>query len=169
MYFWRIEQLKAEMAERPLSSRQELPYVIILVGLSVAAGYVPLLLENGWDRLGAAWSVAAVVLGTLHVYRRNGGAAGRCFLQRYLAVGWVVSVRWMATMLSVIFGMLLVIALVGREAEETTWFDFALIAGMEVMLYWRIGLHVGDLARRADGGNPDQHPPTLTNASGFRW
>lgn len=36
MYFWRVEELKTEMAARPLSEREALPYLVVFVALSTA-------------------------------------------------------------------------------------------------------------------------------------
>src|SRR4029450_13758644 len=95
MYFWRIERLKAQMATRPLSEREALPYLIVFVGLSAAVVYIPQTMSNVWDGLGAAWSVALAVVATIYIYRQNGGADGQHFLQRYFAIGWVVGIRWL--------------------------------------------------------------------------
>lgn len=86
MYFRRIGKLKAVMAERPLSEREALPYVVVFAGLSSAVSYGPPAITNIWDWLAAGWSVAFAILGTVYIYRRNGGADGRNFLQRYIAI-----------------------------------------------------------------------------------
>ena len=79
MYFWRIEKLKSEMAARPLSERDALPYLVVFVGLTAAVSFVPATMTNVWDGLGAAWSVLLAVIGTLYIYRQNGGAGGQHF------------------------------------------------------------------------------------------
>ena len=84
MYFWRIEQLKTEMAARPLSEREALPYLVVFVALSSAVAYIPQTTQNLWDGVGTVWSVLLAVVGTIYIYRQNGGAGGQHFLQRYL-------------------------------------------------------------------------------------
>lgn len=145
MYFWRIENLKAEMATRPLSEREALPYLIAFVALSSAVIYLPLPMTTLWDQLAAAWSVLLAVAGTIYIYHQNGGASGHHFLQRYFAIGWVVSVRWFFLIIppGIVF-----YALLKGDTEDTTWDEFLFFAVAEALLYWRIGHHVGDLANK---------------------
>lgn len=136
------------MAARPLSDREVLPYLVVFVGLVVAVGYIPQPVANLWDALGAVWNVAVSVLGTIYIYQQNGGAGGQYFLQRYFALGWVVSIRWLGTVILVGIAVALLKALLGSDAEETTWYEFAIIAALEAVVYWRIGWEVRDLAQR---------------------
>lgn len=148
MYFWRIEELKAAMAVRPLSERELLPYLVVVAGLSSIMVWMPETELNFWDGAGMVWSIAVAVLGTLHVYQQNGGADGQHVLQRYLAIGWVVGLRWLAATIPVMVLLFALLAASGMELGPTTWHESLTIAALEVGLYWRIGHHVRDLARR---------------------
>jgi hypothetical protein len=153
MYFWRIEKLKSEMAARPLSDGQALPYLVVFVALYAGLGYLPHISFNVWDVLGAVFSVALAVVGTIYVYRRNGGAAGQYFLQRYFALGWVVTVRWFVVLLPAILAFFGVLEGLGFTIrDETQWYEFAFMAIAEILVYWRIGHHVGDLSTRTETG-----------------
>jgi len=150
MYFWNIERLKAELVVGPLSERQIFPYFIIFIGLSTAACSFSGGVSNAWDWVEAVSSLTITVFGTLYIYRRNGGEHGRHFLQRYFAIGWVVSIRWI-----VFFAVALIpfaIALVAcgiNTAEGTQWYEVAFLGLALVVLYWRIGYHVRDVAKRS--------------------
>jgi hypothetical protein len=148
MYFWRIEKLKAEMAARPLSDREVLPYLVVFVGLVAALTFIPQPVTNIWDGFGAVWSSALAIFGTIYLYRQNGGAGGQHFLQRYFVIGWVVFIRWLVIVFLAgvaIFGLL---AALGNELEETTWYEFVFVAIVGAILYWRTGYHIRDLAQR---------------------
>ena len=152
MYFWRIEKLKTEMAARPLSEREVLPYLVVFVALSSAVAYIPQTPQNLWDGLGAVWSVLLVALGTIYIYRQNGGANGQHFLQRYLAVGWVVAIRWLVVFVLAwvaFYGTLKAVKAVEADKESTHWYDFLFGAVLGAVIYWRTGHHVRDLAQRA--------------------
>ena len=149
MYFWHIEKLKSEMAARPLSEREALPYLVVSVALNSAVAFIPQTTHNVWDGLGAASSVLLAVVGTIYIYRQNGGAEGQHFLQRYFAVGWVVSVRWFAVLILVTVAFYGTLAAVGADIESTHWYDFLFLAVVEAVIYWRIGHHVRDLVQRA--------------------
>ena len=81
MYFWRIGNLKTELAARPLSEREALPYLVASMVVLTAATYIPQAEYTLWDYLTAAWSISLAAVGTIYIYRENGGARGRHFLQ----------------------------------------------------------------------------------------
>ena len=148
MYFWSIEKLKAEMASGPLSEREVLPYLIVFLVLSTVNGCIPQADLNIWGGLSAAWSIALAVAGTVYIYRQNGGAHGQHFLQRYLAVGWVVTLRWIVAMSVAFAALFAVLEAIGTSNDDTSWYDFLFIAAAETALYSRIGHHVRDIALR---------------------
>lgn len=149
MYFWRIEQLKDQLIARPLSDREALPYLLVFVGLTAAIGFIPGESLNVWDHVGTTLSVILTILGTLWVYRQNGGAAGHFFLQRYLTVGWVIGIRWVVGLFAIFFPLYFVLSLLSIESDVSTWYDTAIIAAAELVMYWRIGSHVEHVASRA--------------------
>jgi hypothetical protein len=153
MYFWRIENLKAQLASRPLSDREVLPYFAIFLGVTSAAWFMPLVEPNLWDHLLTAVGVLLAVPGTVWIYRRNGGAVGQHFLQRYLAVGWVVGIRWLVVVLPSLMLYFAVLDLLDVEAVATTWHDFILFSIALLLLYWRIGHHIADIAARSAASN----------------
>jgi len=95
---------------------------------------------SAWDGLEALWGILLAVVGTIYTYRQNGGAEGRHFLQRYFAVGWVVSVRWLAVSIPVSTAF---------YTESTHWYDPLFFAVVAAGFYWRMAHHVKDLAQRA--------------------
>ena len=136
------------MAARPLSEREVLPYLVVFVGLYAAVGYIPHTITNVWDGLGAVWSITLAVVGTIYIYRQNGGADGQHFLQRYFAISWVVTIRWLVILFLAAVAFFATLTMLGSEAEETTWYEFLCIAVVEALIYWRIGYHIRDLAQR---------------------
>ncbi|MCI0334030.1 MAG: hypothetical protein L0228_12500 [Planctomycetes bacterium] len=148
MYFWNLNDLKSLMANRPLTDREVLPYVIAYSVLTSAAFMLPTLSVNRWDAAGAIWSVALAIGGTIYVYRRNGGSAGEHFLQRLLVIGWVVAVRLVVVFFLALIALFVVIEIFGELSEETTWYEFLLIAIWELIGYERVAHHVGDVAQR---------------------
>lgn len=150
MYFWRIEKLKQEMVARPLSDRQVLPYVVVFAAVCSAVTYLPRETGNGWDGIGAIWSTLLAALGTIYIYRQNGGTEGRHFLQRYFAIGWVVAIRWLIVTMLVAVAYYGVLVAAGDDLEETYWHEPVLFGLLELAVYWRIGHHVRDLVQRAN-------------------
>jgi len=149
MYFWRIEKLKTQMAARPLTDREALPYLVVYVTLSAIVCCFPLAISNVWDALGGAWTAILAVIGTIYIYRQNGGADGQHFLQRYLAIGWVVTLRWLVVIVVCAIPIIVVVEVVGATMDATTWYEFFFIGIAETIIYWRIGHHVRDLSQRS--------------------
>lgn len=138
MRFWRIEQLKAEMRAQPLSERESLPYLVVYVALfSLVSGF-PNLNFNLLDALETSLSVLIAVVGTILIYRQNGGVNGQFFLQRYFAIGFVVAIRCLVAIVVAMFGLIIVLDLLGVLTDETSWYDLIFIVAAEMLLYWRI-------------------------------
>ena len=68
MYFWRLERLKREMAVRPLSESETLPYLVVYVTFTTVLLYLTDTFLNVWDTLGAVFSVVLTVVGTIYIF-----------------------------------------------------------------------------------------------------
>jgi len=79
MYFWNLSKLKSQMAERPLTDREVLPYLVVCNAIIAAVYSLALLPFNRWDALGVIWSVALAIGGTLYVYRCKWRRSWRAF------------------------------------------------------------------------------------------
>jgi hypothetical protein len=148
MYFWRIEQLKAKMALAPLSDREVLPYLAVFAGLSAAVSSLPYPTYNIWNALSGVCSVLIAIVGTLYIYRQNGGATGEHLLQRYFALGWVVTVRWLGPIVLALIAYLTALEAAGVSSDSTTWYDALFFVVGELVIYIRTAYHVRDLAQR---------------------
>lgn len=157
MYFWNINKLKAQLIERPLTEKELLPYLIATLLMFTLIPYLPDTLHfNAWDYLEMAIACLAVIIGTLWLYAKNLGSnidnKGSHFLQRYIALGWVVLVRFIVFVIPVIILMAFLasnFALFNTESDATGWIDVMLITMIEVLLYWYFGKHIADVAHNA--------------------
>lgn len=148
MYFWRIEQLKDELATSPLSERQSFNYLMAFVVVTMLPFWPSEDEVNSWDHLIQASTLLFSVLGTIHAYRENGGAAGQQFLQRYLALGWVWSIRWGVWTACAFLLTSLLRELVHRMDDSTTAFDFAFLLVASLIYWWQLGIHIRSVAHR---------------------
>lgn len=148
MYFWQLRKLKRKMVARPLSEREILPYLLGYLTLTAATVFLDYS-SNVWDALWGISSSMLALIGTFSIYRQNGGANGQYFLQRYLAIGWVVTLRWSLIIIisTVILLIVLELANISTFSEETTWYEFLYGTAWEVIVYQRIGHHVRDVAQ----------------------
>jgi len=107
MYLWNIRRLREELASGRLPERARFRYLLVFVLLPFLV--VPGPEEwNGWDWLDLVVAFALTWLGTKFVYEINGGDDGIRFLERYLSLGLVYSIRFFA----VAFPLLLILTIV---------------------------------------------------------
>ena len=133
------------MASRPLSAREELPYLVVSLIFTLVVTIVPKPTPNQWDYLAVGWSIILAIAGTFYIYWQNGGSKGDHFIQRYFAIGWVVAVRWFAWVMPV--GIFYYSVLGDPKIEHATWHESVFFAACETILYWRIGHHIAALRR----------------------
>lgn len=149
MYFWQLRRLKRKITARPLSEREILPYLLVYLTLTTTIIFIPESSANVWDALSALSSIILTLVGSFYIYRQNGGANGQYFLQRYLALGWVVTFRWLLIFVITTVILLILLELVGVStfSEEMTWYEFLYGTAWEAIVYQRIGHHVRDVAQ----------------------
>ena len=152
MYFWRIKDLKNDLKARPLTEREALPYLIVcLVLSSLLCSISPSVDEfNFWDGMNLVSAVLFSIFGTVYLYRKNGGDAGSQFISRYLALGWVVAIRWFTAA----FFPFLVIVIALDLPEENNWFMFSYFFVALFVYYWRTGLHIKEVATHGNASEP---------------
>src|SRR5437868_8783952 len=80
-----------------------------------------------------------------YVYRRNGGAAGRRLLERFLVLGWVTGIRYMVYML-IAFGVF--VAFAAALPPIVNWIGTDVVFELvSPVFYLYLGHHVGQIAR----------------------
>jgi hypothetical protein len=147
MYFWKVEELKKKLAAGPLTEREALPYLVLFMATAAATPLTTVDPFNSWDYVETAASIALVIFGTIYAYRCNGGAAGSNFLQRFLAIGWVVVVRLIAMFVLPASFVLAVFV----EESNTTWQAALMVIIGEAIYFERIGNHMRSVAGAAAG------------------
>ncbi len=99
---------------------------------------------NDWDHLGAWLDIALAGGGVIHAYRRNGGAEGFDLIQKYVVLGWVVSLRCFVVLIPctlLAFGFAESLELVGEESGAV---DVLIGTLSGSLIYYKIGRHIGD-------------------------
>lgn len=154
MYFWRIDNLKAELASRPMADREALPYFIVDSGFTTLAIALPGSSFNLWDVMRMTWGIALAVFGTIYIFRQNGGSQGQQFLPRVLAVSWVVGVRWCVWVIPVY----VVCLMTGLFEAETNILEFLFDSITDTVLVRLIAAHIRDVAQRSPASDPLVQP-----------
>lgn len=153
MILWRIDALVAELRTRAVTSGEVLGYLLAYLLPGMLLGLLPLDAASP-SRIDVAIEIAQqlVILGGIAVaYVANGGAEGRDFAGRLVAVSWVVGLR------TAVVGMFaIVLAIGGLMAVKGVGDDASSLLGpvLEVVLFglslgffWRLSHHLKSLAR----------------------
>lgn len=166
MYWLRIKPLKEDLINRRLTERERFKYLLAWELASVIVAVMWAFSPSPMGGLEGAIAVAAVGLGVWYAYYRNGGSRGNGLLERYLSLGWVLSIRIVIARTIVSYILLRVLAPFGIDHYE----DESL-PGIEAFLslvfggyfIWAIGRHIRDVHEAVDAGlftAPSVAPPS---------
>jgi hypothetical protein len=111
--------------------------------------YLPVPPENAWDYFEVAFSLLVSIVGTIYLYRANGGDKGRDFIHRYIVLGWVVAVRFMTLFIPLAIVLSVAGTVIGVTSEQTNWFDVLVIVVFELAFYLYFARHLRELSLRA--------------------
>ncbi len=103
----------------------------------------------------SSWATFAVtVLGLPYLYFKNGGGAGQHFLLRYFPLSVTVGWKFVGAMFGTLW--LIPVALGSQSQESVGWSSTVAIAGVNVVMIWRIGFHLGSLDHEKPSNNSTQ-------------
>jgi hypothetical protein len=102
MYWWRLAPLCDDLVADRVTERDRFLYFMLMCVLPLAV--FPLLLQpelapsEAWEWWDHGLNSALILAGAWWWYLANGGGAGRDFLARVVAIGWVITVRTFVVM-----------------------------------------------------------------------
>ncbi len=152
MYFWKIKSLKNDLINGSISQRSIFIYVMLYVVCAQIIieflNYYPLLENtNIWDKSASVTNILLIMFGSIYLYLCNGGNNGEKFADRYFSLSLVVSIRacvfFLAPALILFFTM---ISPMDENLIQTTWIEYILGTIFGVGIYWRISVHIKDVA-----------------------
>ncbi|MFZ2631327.1 MAG: hypothetical protein WA081_09425 [Desulfosalsimonadaceae bacterium] len=149
MYFIKYQSLKEKLRERALTDREALPYFIIFLTLMALASSFSTSDEmNKWDYISGVVSLIISIGGVLYAYFQNGGPDGYDFIQKYVVLGWVITIRSILFFIPVIIILFIIGYFLDIFKRSTSLFDVVVIAVIEIVIYERIGRHIKDTNSR---------------------
>ncbi len=152
MYFWKIDLLKAQLIAKGLTENQTylytLAYIIFSTFMVELMRYGPDTVFNEWTHFSSTMNVLIPVAGTMMAFRANGGASGVQFLQRYLSISIVASIRFMVF---VIFPLMVAIAILNPESSVSGSPFEILLSGCDALLFVFIVKHISEVATARPG------------------
>lgn len=143
MYFVSYHPLKHKLRTNSLSDREALPYLIIeAVLLSLASYSSGDRLSNAYDFLSLCLTVITVIGGTYYVYLQNGGKEGFNLIQKFVVLGWVVSIRFAIVLIPVVT----VYIVIWLKLENPSFDLYTVLLGgaIRIIYFQRLGTHIRD-------------------------
>lgn len=166
MYFWRIRNLVRRLIERDLTETEAFQYYFANSVVLAIASELPGEKWNLWDAFGAISTLIVTITGLLIAFVANGGGAGQSFLARFNAISWVIFLRFLSAMFLVMIPALIVMEVLGRSSEVTSWWEAVLFVLVEILLYARIITHIKRVRRGRDLHNESQNSSSSAIPSG---
>jgi hypothetical protein len=151
MYWWRIDDLRAELIAGTMTERTRFYYVMADAVLTTLVTESGTGWHDAWDAVLSVIAIVSTIVGTGWVFRLNGGGRGRNFVERYLALGFVVMIRVLAAAIPIMVAAILVPAILGHPLSESTGpIDFVVVHGLMVAFWIVLGR---EMRRVAEGSS----------------
>lgn len=152
MYFWKLDQLKRQLTEQGLTEYQMCCYILIDVALSAFAvelmEYLPSGSHNVWTYVESVLNIVIPILGTILIFRANGGVSGIQFAARYFSIGLVVAIRFLVLLIPVMIVMMIYWSFTYETDDiPTSLIEVAVFSGWYALLYVYIAKHVRAVAQ----------------------
>jgi hypothetical protein len=160
---WRSSRHRSSwLAEQPLLDTAK---YLATQGALLSIAFIPTPAGAPADWPFLAYPVFAVA-GVYYCYKRNGGAAGERFAERYLAVGWVAGMRVALGIVVVVLACVVGLAFTDRglawleDSQVAASIDVGVLT-VTALVYWRMGIHLADVHRLTARRDPGTAPPDL--------
>ena len=145
MYFWNIKALKETLSNDELSENESFKYLLATLFLFTLATF-PFEYSNDMDKVSWFIELGIIGFGTVLCFRANGAAEGKLFLQRYLSLAWVLSIRLIAFLIPFFIVLNIVLEAFGVPySESTSYIDVVVLAVISSAYYLRLAQHIKTL------------------------
>ncbi len=153
MYFWKIELLKDDLINNRFDDKSLLPYIILTIflytlGTEITA-YIPYEEVNLLTYLLSFMNVLIPIIGTIYIYKKNGGANGKNFANRYITISFVIGIRFLVYLIPVMIILICYWNFTFSEQETipTTLFEIVVLSLWYIILYYNIAKHIESLSK----------------------
>jgi hypothetical protein len=155
MYFWKIDSLTQDLKNGAVPQSERFKYLLATVIAYAAVIELTFLFVEPITTLQTVQAVAVIALtigGTIYCYLLNARGDNQEFIDRFVCIGWVVSVRVTVLFIAVFSLYMFTGYTVGGEAfeqfsERANFVDVSFTLLMCGLCYRLIGKHIRKVAR----------------------
>jgi uncharacterized membrane-anchored protein YitT (DUF2179 family) len=151
MYFWNIENLKADIKADNFGEKDRFIYAFIYIALSAvgmeAMMRMPVENPNIWDLVNSVGNITIPIVGTFFAYKANGGCGGVDFLGRFFSISFVVAIRFITLLIPMFMMLFAYYIYVFPEDQDivSTPVEVIPLLIWFIFLYVRICRHISDV------------------------
>jgi hypothetical protein len=153
MYILKLKGLKQQLQSAGLSERERYQYLLGWMVLGAVAGLGAIARQQGfWPSLDIVVAGVISIASVWYAYRRNGAEEGTAFLDRFMSLGFVISIRQVIIIGAMMFlhqeiSYLLSFLGYGEALDEGSFDWIGSVLNMVPALYflWAIGRHMADI------------------------
>jgi len=147
MYFWNIEKLKQDIKNGKLCQSVQFKYLLIWIVLTIFAelSYI----GDSFNDIKYNFTIDLIftILGTIYLYKCNGGANGKDFLQKFISISIVVFFRLLLYFIAFMILLFVMIAFFEiSDAKLDNLINYIIMPIMILVYYWKTGIYIKDVA-----------------------
>jgi hypothetical protein len=135
MYFINIKQLKEDIIEDDFGDGKQFIYFFVFLILNTIfieiSGFIPLEDITFLDYFNSLSLIVITIVGTYLMYKGNGSEKGKDFIGRYLAITWVVFIRFLIPVLL----LSIIVLLIYSYTDILSDFYFEVLGAVIFIMY----------------------------------
>lgn len=137
MYFWNLSRLREDLASDRVSKKDRVLYLLftLVCGYPIALRAIDIKASNSWLAVGLALGqLIALAAGVFYCYGKAGRANAKNFTDQFLALSWVIGIRFVVVILlgTAIIGTVLMLSIKGAVVGGNLL--FLLVGGSLVLV-----------------------------------
>ena len=150
MYVWNLRAMRDQLRSGPLTQREQFNYAVAGALFGWANAQSPFYGPAGWNFLVGAGLLVITGFAIYYAYLCNGGSNGERFLERYVALAWVLMIRFF------VFVTLPLIALsdayvskYSRDGTLDVSIQVVVVVAAQLLFFWLLGGQLRAVSRPA--------------------
>lgn len=155
MYIWNKKALEQKLIDDSLTEREKFSYVFALIFSYVLGSSIAIFFPEEVSEiavLGQVFMLILTAIGIIWCFQINQSGDGTKFVERFVCIGWVMSIRVLAMYLIFLIVASVIFSLADREGFDeilsgpSIILDILLIGILTIIYYWRVSTSIAVIA-----------------------
>lgn len=158
MYLWNVKALKKSFKNETFTEIESLKYLLIAIIISFSSYLFDFVSMDFWIISSYILFISLNIMGVIYCFKKNNGKCGKDLLKILLSLGVVLIIRLTILFIipfSIIF--FIIIKSIGVMKRYPTWDLMLLTAVNTLFYYWRMGIHMKEIADSRDNLNKEEN------------